>query len=205
MSSAVLRGDGSVPGAGEDRHDEDTPKGGEPSEEPAEVVACGGEDGVCGVAVDPGEIVSAHTMLGLGVTDDGFDCRAAAELAFDGLGDAASLAADVDLELVVGRGVVAAIAAVGDDAVKACADLRLDLRDHGREGVAVVGVAGQRLGVGDEQAARGAIERGGERHLDAELVRAMGLAFADAFDLRRVQGIDLRSALAVVLVAHPAG
>jgi hypothetical protein len=55
----VLRGDGSVPGAGEDRHDEDTPKGGEPSEELAEVVACGGEDDVCGVAVDLGEIVSA--------------------------------------------------------------------------------------------------------------------------------------------------
>jgi hypothetical protein len=54
--------------------------------------------------------------------------------------------------------------------------------------VAVVGVARQRLGVGDELAAPGAMERGGERHLDAELVRAMGLAFADAFDLQRVQG-----------------
>ena len=176
MSSAVLRGDGSVAGAGEDRHDEDTPKGGEPGEESAEVVACGGEDGVGGVAMGAGEIVSAHAVLGLGVTDDRFDRRAAAELALDGFGDAASLAGDVDLELVIGRSVVAAIAAVGDDAGEACADLRLDLRDHGRERVAVVGVAGQRLGVGDEQAAPGAIERGGERHLDAELVRAMGLA-----------------------------
>ncbi len=33
----------------------------------------------------------------------------------------------------------------------------------------------------------------------------MRLAFTDAFDLRRVQGIDLRSVLTVVLVAHAAG
>ena len=83
----MLRGDGSVAGAGEDRHDGDTPKGGEPSEGPAEVVASGGEDGVCGVA-----LVSAHAALGLGVTDDRFNRRAAAEFALDGLGDAASLA-----------------------------------------------------------------------------------------------------------------
>ena len=66
-----------------------------------------------------GEIVSAHAVLGLGVTDDRFDRRAAAELALDGFGDAASLAGDVDLELVIGRSAVAAIAAVGDDAGKA--------------------------------------------------------------------------------------
>jgi hypothetical protein len=36
----------SVPSDGEDRHDEDAPKGGEPSEEPTEAVASGGEDGV---------------------------------------------------------------------------------------------------------------------------------------------------------------
>ena len=85
--------------------------------------------------------------------DDRFDRRAAAEFTFDGLGDAASLAGDVDLERVVGRGVVAAIAAVGDDASEVGADLRLDLRDDGGERMAVIGVAGQRLGVGDELAA----------------------------------------------------
>ena len=62
----------------------------------------------------------------------------------------------------VGRGVVAAIAAVGDDAREARADLRLDLGDDGRQRVAVVGIAGQRLGVGDELAALGAMERGGD-------------------------------------------
>ena len=51
----------------------------------------------------------------------------------------------------------------------------------------------------------GAIERGGERDLDAELIRAMGFAFANAFDLGRVQGIDLLSALMLTLRAHPAG
>ena len=120
-------------------------------------------------------------------------------------GDAASLAGDIDLELVIRRGVVAAITAVGDDAGKACADLRLDLRNDGRESVAIVGVAGQRLGVGDELAALGAMERGGERDLDAKLVGTMGLALADAFDLGRVQRIDLPSALMLALLAHPAG
>jgi hypothetical protein len=30
----------------------------------------------------------------------------------------------------------------------------------------------------------------------------MGFAFADAFDFRRMQGIDLRPALALLLLAH---
>ena len=106
---------------------------------------------------------------------------------------------------MVGRGVVAAIAAVGDDAGEACADLRLDLRNYGRQRVAVVRVARQRLGVGDELAALGAMERGGERDLDAELVRPMRLAFADAFDLGRVQRIDLLSALMLALARAPGG
>ena len=163
-------------GGGDDRRDEDTPKGGEPFEQAAEVVAGGGEDGVGGVTVGAGEVVSAYPVLGLGVANDRFDRRAAAEFALDGLGDAASLAGDIDLERVVGRGVVTAIAAVGDDARKACADLGFDFRDHGSERVAVVGIAGQRLGVGDELTALGAIERGGERDFDAKLIRAMGLA-----------------------------
>ena len=74
---------------------------------------------------------------------------------------------------------MAAIAGVGDDAREVGADLRLDLRDHGLAGVAVVGVARQRLGVGDELAAPGAMERGGERDLDAELIGPMGFSLAD--------------------------
>jgi hypothetical protein len=92
-------------GRSEDRHDEDTLKGGEPFEQAAEVVAGGG------VAVGSGEVVSAHAVLRFRVADDRFDGGTAAQLAFDGLGDAASLAGDIDPELVAGWGVVAAIAA----------------------------------------------------------------------------------------------
>jgi hypothetical protein len=127
----------------------------QPFEQPAEVVAGGGENGVGGVAIGPSEIVSAHAVLGLGVSDHGLDRGAAAQLAFDGLGDKASLARDIDLELVIGRGVVAAIAAVDDDAGEVRADLRLDLRNHGRQLMPIIRIAGQRLGVGDELAALG--------------------------------------------------
>ncbi len=177
----------------------------QPFEQAREVVASGGEDGVGGVALGSGEVVSAHAMLGFGVSDDRFDRGAAAQLAFDGLGDATSLARDIDLKLVFGRGVVAAIAAVGDDAGEVGADLGLDLRDHGGERVTVVGVAGQRLGMGDELTTLGAIERGGERHLDPELVGAMGFSLANAFDLGRVQGIDLPSALMLGAARAPDG
>jgi len=56
--------------------------------------------------------------------------------------------------------------------------------------------------MGDELAALAVLEGGGNAHLDAELVRPMGFAFADAFDLRRVQGVDLRPALTLLLLAH---
>jgi hypothetical protein len=52
--------------------------------------------------------------------------------------------------------------------------------------VAVVGIAGQRLGMGDELTALGAMQRRGEGPLDAELIRAMGFSLADAFDLGRI-------------------
>ena len=100
----------------------------EPFEQASEVVAGGGEDGVGGVAVGSGEVVSAHAVLRFRVADDRFDGGTAAQLAFDGLGDAASLAGDIDPELVAGRGVVAAIAAVGDDASKVRADLSPESR-----------------------------------------------------------------------------
>ena len=57
--------------------------------------------------------------------------------------------------------------------------------------------------MGDELAPLGMADRGGDGDLDAELVGPMGLALADAFDFRRVQGIDLGPALALLLLAHP--
>ena len=75
-----------VTGRGGEGGQDDRQQKGQPFEQAAEVVAGGGEDGVCGVAVGAGEIVPAHAVLGLGVSDDRFDRRAAAEFAFDGFG-----------------------------------------------------------------------------------------------------------------------
>jgi hypothetical protein len=84
-------------------------------------------------------------VVGLNVADDPLDRRAPLEVAFDGVGDAALLAADIDPELVLGRGVVAAVALVGDDAADGCADLALDVGDDRFERVAIVGIARQRF------------------------------------------------------------
>jgi hypothetical protein len=59
--------------------------------------------------------------------DDVLDRRTSPQGALDGVGDAALLAGDIDLHLVVGRRAVAAMAALGNDAGEARADLRLDL------------------------------------------------------------------------------
>ena len=99
------------------------------------------------------EKVSGHAVFGLGVADDGLDGRAPAEFAPDGVGDAAPLARDIDLEPHVGRGVMAAITAVGDDAGQGRADLRFDLGQDGLERMAVVWIARHRLHMGDELAA----------------------------------------------------
>ena len=82
---------------------------------------------------------------------------------------------------------------------------RLDVGQHGFERVAVIGPSGQRLGVDGELAAFAAVQRGGDGGLDAELVRPVRLAFADAFDLRRVQGIDMPSAVARLLGQNTVG
>ena len=52
--------------------------------------------------------------------------------------DAALLAARVDLELVIGRGVVAAIAGIGDAAIEDVADERLHLWNDRAQRVPVI-------------------------------------------------------------------
>ena len=47
--------------------------------------------------------------------------------------------------------------------------------------------------------------RGGDAHLDPELVRPVHFALADARDLWGVQGIDLAAALAALLLQHAPG
>ena len=59
--------------------------------------------------------------------------------------------------------------------------------------------------MGDELTAGGMLHGGGDAHLDAELVRPVRLALADALHLRRVQGIDLAAALAALLLQHAPG
>jgi hypothetical protein len=77
----------------------------EPTDE-AEVVAGGGEDGVGGVPLAEPEIVAAHAVLGLEITDDGFDCGPAAQFALDPGRYPTLLAGDEDSEAVVGdRGI----------------------------------------------------------------------------------------------------
>lgn len=77
----------------------------------------GGEDGVGGVADGVGEEVSAHAVIGLGVADHRLDGGAALHLALDGLGHAPPLAGDEHPEFAVRRRIVAAIAAVGENAL----------------------------------------------------------------------------------------
>jgi hypothetical protein len=130
----------------EDEHrDEGTPKRGEPAEEQGEVVAGGGEDGVDAVAFASFEIISVHAVLGLDMADDGLDGGAALHLAADGSGDAPDLAADPDAELV--GMIVAAIALIDMDALGFDAGELFQIGDYRPEGVAVEGVAVQRLGM----------------------------------------------------------
>ena len=55
----------------------------QPSDQAAEVVADGGEDGIGGVALAVPEVIAAHAMLGFEMADDRFDGGAPAQLAFD--------------------------------------------------------------------------------------------------------------------------
>jgi hypothetical protein len=59
-----------VTGRGVECRQDHGPQKCQPFDDAAEVVAGGGEDGVGGVALGPGEVVSAHAMLGLGVSDN---------------------------------------------------------------------------------------------------------------------------------------
>ena len=60
-----------VASLGEDRHeDEGAPKHGQPGQQPAEVIAGRGEDGVAGIAVCALEEVAVHVVIRLRVADD---------------------------------------------------------------------------------------------------------------------------------------
>ena len=141
----------------------------------------------------------------LEMADDGLNGGTPFELALDLRRDAALLAGRVDLELVIGRGVMAAIAGIRDAAIEHVADERLHLWNDGGERVPVIRIAQQHCDVGDKLPAGGMLHGGRDAHLDAELVGPVRLAFADALDLWRVQGIDLAAVLAALLLQHAPG
>jgi len=119
----------------EERLEQSTQKPRQPAQQEAEVVAGGGEHGIDAVAGTALQIIAAHAVLGLGVTDDRLDGGAAAHLAADRLRDAAHLAADPDPELL--RVIVAAIALVDMDAARLDAGLLLQFGDDRPQGVTV--------------------------------------------------------------------
>ena len=127
-----------------------------------------------------GEIVAVHSVVFLEMADDRLDGGAAFHLSFDGQRHATFLPGRVDFELVLGRRIVAAVSGIGVEPLDGIADELFDRRDHLSQRMAVIGIARQRLRMGDELAALAVLEGGGNAHLDAELVRLVRLALADA-------------------------
>src|SRR3974390_752417 len=136
-----------------------------------------------------GKIIAAHAVVLLEVADDGLDGRSPSYVAFDLWGDAALLASGVDLELIFGRGFVAAVSGIGDDAIERVAEDRLHGGDDGGERVAVIRVTGQRHDVGDELAAARVPQGRRHAHLHAELIGLVWFSLADAFPLGRMQAV----------------
>ena len=136
------------------------------------------------------------------VADRRLDGGWAPKYLFDLAVDAALLAGEEDSERL--RRVVAAVALVGVDAFDPVAGEGLGLRDDGAQGVAMVGFAGQGIGVEHELAALAAPVGGHDGDLDPELVRSVGFALADALGLWRVVGIEflVTSVLALATDLH---
>lgn len=138
-------------------------------------------------------------MFVLEVPDDRLDGGSSSHLALDGGRHVPPLACGIDPELVARRRIVTFVAGVGEYAP----DLSTDVRDDVCKRMAVIGIAGQRLGMKRELAALGAMQRGGNGNLHAKLVRRLRFSLADAFDLRGMKAIDLAASLMTALVEHP--
>jgi hypothetical protein len=161
--------------------------------------------GVDGVAASMGEVVAAHAVVFLEVTDHRLDGGAAFELTLDLRRAAPLLAGRVDLELVIGRGVVATIAGVADAAIEDVADERLHLRNDGGQRVPVIGIAGQRCDVSDELTASGMLHGGWRRSPSRRIRKAGAPCLCRCTPPQRAQGIDLAAALAALLFQHAPG
>ena len=128
--------------------------------EQPEVVAGGGEHGVDAVAVAALEVVAAEMMAIFEMADDGLNGGAASHLSFDLWGHPSFLLGCIDFERVIGRRIVAAVSGIGVESLDRMADELLDRRDHLRQSMSVIGIARQRLHVGDELAALAVLEGG---------------------------------------------
>src|SRR5208283_1901668 len=135
--------------------------------------------------------------------DHGLDGGAASQLAFDGTEHAALLSGNEDAIRV--RRVVAAISFVDISALDLASSEPLGVLHIITQEMAIIRIARQRLGMQHELAAWGAGVGSGDRHFDAELIGRAGLAFADAFDLWGMEGIQLPAALALLLRTDLAG
>lgn len=83
--------------------------------------------------------------------------------------------------------VAAAASLIGMGALDPAAGKLLRFLDDDSQRMPIVWVAGERLGMQDQLPAGRAGVGGDDRHFNAELVRGLRLAFADALDLGRVQ------------------
>ena len=116
-------------------------------------------------------------MLVFDVSDDRLDGCTPAHLPLDLRGDAALLLGD--LELVIVRRVVAAISGISVNALDLVADELLNRRNDPCKRVAVIRIAGQRLGMDRELSALAALERGRDAYLDSELVGLVRLTLGE--------------------------
>lgn len=81
----------------------------------------------------------------------------------------------------------------------------LGVVDDGTQCVAIVGITRQRRGVQHELAAWGTAVGRHDRSFDAELQGRAGLALANEFALRSVEGVELPATLALLLRADLSG
>jgi hypothetical protein len=175
----------------------------QPCEDAAEVVADCREDSVGGVAGAAFEIAPAEVTFGLEVADHGLDRGSSSQLAFDDAEHAALLSRDEDSAWILR--IVSAVPLVDIGALDLAPGEFLGLVDDVAQGVPVVRVAGQRLGMQHELTARGAGVGGDDGDLDAELVGRAGLALADALGLGGMEGIELPATLTLLLASDLTG
>ena len=147
-------------------------------------------------------------MLVFDLADDGFDGGAALHQFFDGERYATFLTLCIDAEPVGIGGVVTFVSGIGQYLFDLIANQFFHAGDDVLESVTVARVAGKGRGMDGELSTFRTVQCGGECDLRGELTRHVGLAFANAFDLRRMQGIDLAPFRLFVLplfLGHHAG